>query len=34
MTFPLGDPAFCDYMYRLELDKRWDNDKDENEEEE
>ena len=34
MTYPLGDPAFCDYMYRLELDKHWDNDDDENEEEE
>ena len=34
MTYPLGDPAFCDRMYWLELDKHWDNDEDENEEEE
>ena len=33
MTYPLGDPAFCDYMHRLQLDKYWDNDDDDENEE-
>ena len=35
MTYPMaGDPAFCDYMHRLQLDKHWDSDDDEDQEEE